>query len=134
MFFVPSSAFDWQIQHHAGNISPWQPYTGWWEKQLLQNRETKASGKPHNAFFVRMYVKFIVRSHLFLQLWEKAVIVEISHNGFEVTGVLAHLSRSTGCSKRQKERPSKAQETEVRKDIHVVSLYKAGYWAAVLPL
>lgn len=67
MLSVLSSEFDWQIQHHMGNISPWQPSAGWWEKQILQNRETKASGKPHNAFFVCMYVKFVVRSHPFLQ-------------------------------------------------------------------
>lgn len=67
MFSVLSSEFDWQIQHHMGNISPWQPSAGWWEKQILQNRETKASGKPHNAFFVCIYVKFVVRSHPLLQ-------------------------------------------------------------------
>lgn len=53
--------------------------------------------------------------------------MEIPNNGFEVTGALAHLGRSTRCSKGQKGRPSKAQENGARKDKHAVCLYKAGY-------
>lgn len=84
--------------------------------------------------FLSACVKFIVRSHPSLRLRQKAPIVEIPNNGFEVKGVPAHLGRSTGCSEGQKGRPSKARETEGRRDKHAVFLYKAGYGAAVLPL
>lgn len=52
--------------------------------------------------------------------------MEIPNNGFEVTEALGHGGRSTACSKGQKGRAIKAQETVARKDIHIVSLYKAG--------
>lgn len=89
MFSILRSALGWRIQHHEGNVCPWQPSAGWWEKQILQNKETKASSKLHNAFFVRTYVKFIVRRHPFLHPQQKAGTVDVGSRGFEVTGAPA---------------------------------------------
>lgn len=50
--------------------------------------------------------------------------MEITNNGFEATEALAHLGRSTTCSKGQQGRGIKAQETVARKNMHIVSLYK----------
>lgn len=80
-------------------------------------------------------MKFIVRSHPFLRPLQKAVIVDIASNGFEVTGALAHLGSCAGCSKDKREGPwsprnwSKAGEGEMH-----ISLYNSSYCVAVLSL
>jgi len=72
----------------------------------------KGEQQATQCIFVCTYVKFIVRSHPFLRPLQKAVIVDIASNGFEVTGAPAHLGSCAGCSKDKREGPLKPKKLE----------------------